>query len=105
MSLDKTVAGDFGYEVELTFKDVDTGNVEDISSFTTTQTIQIRAPDGSVKTLSGSFSGTGTDGKVKATVTEGAIPANWSGRKCAERIQVTRTGGKLTSEWKDFELL
>lgn len=105
MSLEKRVAGDFGYEVELTFKDVDTGNVEDLSAFTTTQTIQIRAPDWSIKTLSGSWVTDGTDGKVKAVVTEGAIPESWSGRRCAERIQCTRTGGRATSEWEEFELL
>lgn len=105
MSLNKRVAGDFGYETELVFMDTDTGKAEDLSAFTSTQTIQVRTPDGSVKTLSGSFSGTGTDGKVKAIVTEGTYPANWSGRKVAERIQVTRTGGTHSSEWEEFTLL
>ena len=102
MSLQKIVAGDYGYEIELEYIDVDTNSAADLSAYTTTQTIQIRAPDGSIGTLSGSFSTDGTDGLVKAVVTDGAIPEKWQNKPCAARIQVTRTGGKLSSEWEEF---
>jgi len=102
MSFQKIVAGDFGYEAAMEYIDVDTGQPANLSLYTTAQTIQIRAPDGSINTLSGSWVTDGTDGQVKAVVVSGTIPLKWKGKPCGARIQVTRTGGQLSSEWKEF---
>jgi hypothetical protein len=103
MSFDKIAAGAYGYELELTFKDVDTEAAEDLSGYSSSQSIEIKAPDGSVNTVSGGWSSDGTDGKVKITVASGTLPAKWKGRTVAARIKVASGGAVIYSEWEEFK--
>ncbi len=102
MSLRDIAAGSWGYELELVWKDTDTKNVEDLSGYTTAQNIVIIAPDGSENEVVGSFSGDGTDGKVKITVADGAIPKAWKGKPIQVRIAVQSPTGKVYSKEEEF---
>ena len=104
MSLNKIVAGAFGYDMILTFKDTDTDAAEDLSGFSG-KYIDIRAPDWSVNSITGSWVTDGSDGLVSATVPSGAIPESWSGKTIAARIKVTSGTAAIYSEWEEFELL
>jgi hypothetical protein len=103
MSLNRITAGDYGYELVLTYLDTDTNAAADLSGYTTAQQIHIRAPDRSVRPKSGSFVTDGTDGEVSIIVADGDIPGSWAGRRCAFRIQVTSGTSQLSSDWEEFE--
>ena len=105
MSLKNITAGDYGYVIEMTFKDVDDGLPEDLQAFTTKQYIHIRKPDSTFLELAGSFSGNGSDGKVKVTVAAGDIPASWTETKSAARIRCTSGSAQITSDWEEFTFL
>ncbi len=68
MSLKYIVAGDFGQAVELTFIDVDTGLVADISAFVTAQKMLFESPSGTATTKTAAFKTDGTDGIISYTV-------------------------------------
>jgi hypothetical protein len=102
MSLEDIAAGSWGYELELVWEDTDTRVAEDLSGYTTAQNIIIIAPDGSENEVTGSFSGNGTDGKVKITVADGAIPKAWKGKAVEVRIAVESPTGKVYSKPEEF---
>jgi hypothetical protein len=105
MTLQKIVAGNYGYKLSLTYIDVDTDEEANLSSYDTAQEIHVRAPDGSVAEYSGGWGSDGTDGVVEYTVQSGDIPAKWSKKRIAARIHVESATAQLSSEWQEFELL
>lgn len=71
MSLNDIVKGAYGFALQLAIQD-ESGSVQDISSYTTI-TVHLRASDGTLRELSGSFLTDGTDGIVQAIVPENTI--------------------------------
>lgn len=102
MSWDKIVNGDYGQTGELTFVDVDTGNAQDISSYSSSIQMILRDPTGAEATVTASFVTDGTDGKIQYTLANGDIDAagNWK-----VRGKVSTGTAVLTSEWLEFNVL
>ena len=77
--LDGVYVGDFGYTITITLKDED-GTVQNVSTYSTSQTIYLRSPDGSKEvTCTGSFNTDGSDGKIDFAFASGDIdrPGLW----------------------------
>ena len=101
MSLDAINKDDYGYTIELTYKDVDTDSAADVSGYTTGQWLVLKAPSDTETTVSAGFKTDGSDGVVEYTVTSGDIDAvgTWH-----VRIKLQSGSSILRSEWEAFEV-
>lgn len=101
MSLDLIYEGDYGQPIEMTIKDVDTGQAADISGYSSLQELVFTKPDGSVVAKTAEFVTDGTDGKIDYTTESGFLTEGfWEvvGR-------VAAGAAVLTSEVHRFKVL
>jgi len=63
MSLEAINKDDYGYTVELTYKDTDTDTAADISGYTTAQWLILKSPSDVASTVTASFKTDGSDGR------------------------------------------
>jgi len=72
MSLVGIHVDDYGYNLELTVNDKDTGSALDISTYTTLRYL-LRDPAGATTTKTAAFKTNGTDGVLTYTIADGDI--------------------------------
>lgn len=98
MSLKNIYAGDYGQEIELTFIDVDTDFVADISGYSSAIQMIFTKPDESIVAKTATFKSDGTDGAICYTVESGfLIAGNWK-----VRGRVSSGSAQLTTENHSF---
>jgi hypothetical protein len=71
MSMEHIVKGTYGQTIEITIQQ--DGTTQDISSYTTTKQIILKAPSNKIVTLTAAFKTDGTDGIVTASLEDGNI--------------------------------
>lgn len=87
--LEGLAVGDYGSLITITFKDAD-GNVQDISSYTTSQIVYVQSPDGrKLVTCTGSFVTDGSDGQLKFAFANGDLDRDGTWKAVAKLTSST----------------
>lgn len=103
MTLTGIVNGMYGQAVQLTIKDIDTDSAADVSSYSTSQKMQLKDPSGNTSDhTTAAYDSDGSDGLINYTLADGDIDetGTW-----AIRTYITSASAVLISQWLEFDVL